>query len=60
MRCVDIGDSWFASRPTASALQEKFGLDLKGCVKTAHAGFPIEAMRWILAILDRGQSCVFK
>ncbi len=60
MRRVVVGDSWFASRPTACALQEKFGLDFTGCVKTAHAGFPIEAMRWILASLDRGQSCVFK
>jgi hypothetical protein len=29
-------------------------------VKTAHAGFPIEAMRWVLQSLNRGESCVFK
>ena len=60
LRRVVIGDSWFASRATASTLQEKFGLEFTGCVKTAHAGFPIEAMRWVLASLERGQSCVFK
>jgi hypothetical protein len=60
LRRVVIGDSWFASRHTACALKEKFGVEFTGCVKTAHAGFPIEAMRWILASLERGQSCVFK
>jgi hypothetical protein len=60
LRRVVVGDSWFASRATASALQAKFGVDFTGCVKTAHAGYPIEAMRWVLQSLERGQSCVFK
>ena len=60
LRRVVIGDSWFASRATACTLQEKFGVEFTGCVKTAHAGFPIEAMRWVLASLERGKSCVFK
>ncbi len=60
LRRVVIGDSWFASCHTACALKEKFGVEFTGCVKTVHAGFPIEAMRWILASLERGQSCVFK
>ncbi len=54
---VVVGGSWFAFRPTACTLKEKFGLEFTGCVKTAHAGFPIDAMRWILAGLERGQSC---
>jgi hypothetical protein len=41
-------------------LKEKFGVELTGCIKTTHAGFPIEAMRWTLQSLERGQSCVFK
>jgi hypothetical protein len=45
LRRVVVGDSWFASRNTACALKEKFGVEFTGCVKTAHAGFPIEAMR---------------
>ncbi len=57
---VVVGDSWFASHPTCCTLKEKFGLEFTGCAKTAHAGFPIEAMRWILTSLERGQSCVFK
>lgn len=60
LRRVVVADSWFASRPTCCMLKEKFGLEFTGCVKTAHAGFPVEAMRWILASLERGQSCVFK
>ena len=60
LRRVVIGDSWFASRHTACSLKEKFGVEFTGCVKTAHAGFPIEAMRWTLQSLERGQSCVFK
>ncbi len=49
LRRVVVADSWFASRPTCCTLKEKFGLEFTGCVKTAHAGFPIEAMHWILA-----------
>ena len=60
LRRVVVGDSWFASRNTACALKEKFGVEFTGCVKTAHAGFPIEAMRWVLQSLNRGESCVFK
>ncbi len=60
LRCVIVGDSWFASRATAAALKEKFGVEFTGCVKTAHAGYPIEAMRWVLKSLTRGESCVFK
>ena len=60
LRRVVVGDSWFASRATAAALKDKFGVEFTGCVKTAHAGYPIEAMRWVLQSLARGQSCVFK
>ncbi len=60
LRRVIVGDSWFASRATAAALKEKIGVEFTGCVKTAHAGFPIEAMRWVLQSLTRGESCVFK
>jgi hypothetical protein len=60
LRRVGVGDSWFASRATAAALKEKFGVEFTECVKTAHAGFPIEAMRWVLQSLNRGESCVFK
>ncbi len=60
LRRVVVGDSWFASRATAAALKEKFGVEFTGCVKTAHASFPIEAMRWVLQSLNRGDSCVFK
>ena len=31
-----------------------------GPVKTATKGFPIEAMRWILSTMERGEHCVFK
>ncbi len=56
-----MGDSWFASRATAAAaLKEKIGVEFSGCVKTAHAGYPIEAMRRVLQSLTRGESCVFK
>ncbi len=60
LRRVVVGDSWFASRATAAALKEEFGVEFTGCVKTAHAGYPIEAMRWVLQSLERGESCVFK
>jgi hypothetical protein len=60
LRRVIVGDSWFASRATAAALKEKFGVDFTGCVKTAHVGYPIEAMGWVLQSLTRGESCVFK
>jgi hypothetical protein len=60
LRRVIVADSWFASRATAAALKEKFGVEFTGCVKTAHAGFPIEAMRWVLQSLTRGESSVFK
>ncbi len=53
---VVVGDSWFASRATAAALRVEF----TGCVKTAHAGFSSEAMRWVLQSLARGDSCLFK
>ena len=59
LRRVVVGDSWFASRATAAALKDKFGVEFTGCVKTAHAGYPIEAMRWVLQSLERGQSCFF-
>ena len=60
IRRVVVGDSWFALRATAAALKERFGVEFTGCVKTAHAGYPIEAMRWVLQSLERGESCVFK
>ena len=56
---VVLGDSWFASVRTALALKEKFGVSFVGCIKTAHKGFPIEAMRHTLASMERGDHCVF-
>ena len=60
LRRAVTADSWFASRATAIAMQEKLGLDITGPVKTATKGFPIEAMRWTLKDMSRGQHCVFK
>jgi hypothetical protein len=52
-------DSWFCSYATAKALHDIFKVDVIGCVKTAHAKFPIEPARWILSTMERGQHLVF-
>jgi hypothetical protein len=57
---VVVADSWFASRKTAIALKDLLGLHLTGPIKTATRGFPIEAIRWSLVGLDRGDHVVFK
>ena len=53
-------DSWFCSYATAHALREHFQVDTIGCVKTAHKCFPLEASRWLLSKMERGEQCVFK
>jgi hypothetical protein len=52
-------DSWFCSYATAKALHDIFRVDVIGCVKTAHAKFPIGPARWILSTMERGQHLVF-
>jgi hypothetical protein len=47
-RCV-FADSWFASVATVLASRTHFGLDFAGPVKTVHANFPIEAIRFTLS-----------
>ena len=53
-------DSWFCSYATAHALREHFQVDTIGCAKTAHKCFPLEAPRWLLSTMERGEQCVFK
>ena len=53
-------DSWFCSMKTQMALADKWGTHVIGCIKTGHAGFPAEAMRWTLAGMTRGEHVVFK
>ena len=53
-------DSWFASMNTAVALKEKLGVHFCGPIKTAHADFPAEALRWALVGKERGSHVVFK
>ena len=55
---VVVGDSWFASVRAARALPLLFDVRFIGNVKTAHAGFPIEALRFTLATMDRGEHVV--
>ncbi len=58
-RCV-FADSWFASVATVVALRTHLGLAFTGPVKTAHSNFPIEAMRFTLSKLQRGDFIVSK
>ena len=53
-------DSWFASLETALALRNELGVHFTGPIKTATKGFPIEAMRWTLATMNRGAHIVMK
>jgi hypothetical protein len=53
-------DSWFASLETALALRNEMGVHFTGPIKTATKGFPIEAMRWTLATMNRGAHIVVK
>lgn len=53
-------DSWFCGYETAEALQREFKVDTIGCVKTAHAKYPLEEMRWILSKMERGDQCCFE
>ena len=53
-------DSWFASVETALALRNEMGVHFTGPIKTATKEFPIEAMRWTLAAMNRGSHIVMK
>ena len=52
--------SRFASFNTAESLSTLLGLKFTGPIKTAHAGFPIETLRWTIAKADRGTHDVLK
>ena len=58
-RCV-YADSWFASLKTVLALRTELGLHFTGPIKTATTNFPIEAMRFTLSKLKRGDNIVLK
>jgi hypothetical protein len=53
-------DSWFASVETALALRNEMGFHFTGSIKPATRQFPIEAMRWTLAAMNRGAHIVLK
>jgi hypothetical protein len=53
-------DSWFASVETALALRKELGMEFTGPIKTAHKYFPIEAMRFSLSEVRRGEHIVFQ
>ena len=55
-----VGDSWFASTETATALMKELGVHFVGNVKTATRGFPIEQLRWGLSSTQRGDHVVCK
>ena len=52
-----FADSWFASVETASALRNEMELHFTGPIKTATKGFPIDAIRWTLASMNRDHIC---
>jgi hypothetical protein len=54
-RCI-FADSWFASVKTVLALRENLGLNFTGPIKTATSDFPIEAMRFTLSKMGRGDN----
>jgi hypothetical protein len=58
-RCV-FADSWFASVATVMALRTHLGLEFTGPVKTAHSNFPLDAMRFTLSKMKRGDFIVLK
>ena len=58
-RCV-FADSWFASVATVLALRERLGLDFTGPVKTAHANFPLDSLRFTVSKKVRGDFVVYK
>ena len=47
-------DSWFTGVETQQALEDKFKYHIIGAVKTSHANFPAEALRWTLVGTERG------
>ena len=53
-------DSWFTGVETFERISELFDCHLVGPVKTNHAEFPAEAMRWTLVGSERGDKVVFK
>jgi len=53
-------DSWFASVETVLALREEMGVHFTGPIKTATKEFPIDAMRWTLSTMQRGEHIVLK
>jgi hypothetical protein len=55
-----FADAWFASVETALALRDEMGVNFTGPIKMAHKKFPIEAMRWTLATMHRGDHLVLK
>ena len=55
-----VGDSWFASFDTAKALKQELGLYFVGNIKTGHAHFPMEQMRWDLTHTERGDHTVYR
>ena len=57
---VLVGDSWFASFDTAKALKQELGLYFVGNIKTGHAHFPMEQMRWDLTHTERGDHTVYR
>ena len=58
-RCI-YADSWFASVKTVLALRTHLGLHFTGPIKTATANYPIEAMRFTLAKMTRGENITLK
>jgi hypothetical protein len=58
-RCCII-DSWFENMTTVEAVRKEMGCCVAGCIKTGHARFPIQAMRWTLAEMERGDHMVME
>ncbi len=58
-RCI-FADSWFASLKTVLALRDHLGLHFTGPIKTATSNYPIEAMRFTLSKMERGEHMVLK
>ena len=58
-RCI-FADSWFASLKTVLALRDHLGLHFTGPIKTATSNYPIEAMRFTLSKMQRGEHMVLK
>jgi hypothetical protein len=58
-RCI-FANSWFASANTVVALREHLGLHFTGPIKTATVNFPIDAMRFTLSKMQRGENITLK